>query len=161
MWSFLPLSGEGAAIHGGRFNPRGVPALYLGLTIESAVAEAAQSFPAKLEPLTICLYKVDCEDILDLSEPASREVAEVEEAEVACPWALDIAERRIPRSWLMARRLIAAGSAGILAPSFARHAPQGARNLVLWSWGPDRPHKVSVHDPSGRLPRDQLSWPQS
>jgi RES domain-containing protein len=29
---------------------------------------------------------------------------------------------------------------------------------VLWDWGPDLPHKVTVFDPSGRLPKDQLSW---
>ena len=28
-WSWTPLSGEGARRHGGRFNRRGVPALYL------------------------------------------------------------------------------------------------------------------------------------
>ncbi|MFV0302812.1 MAG: RES family NAD+ phosphorylase [Paracoccus sp. (in: a-proteobacteria)] len=31
-WSFEPLSGEGARRHGGRFNPPGVPALYLSTT---------------------------------------------------------------------------------------------------------------------------------
>ena len=34
MWSFSPLSGAGAAIHGGRFNSKGMPALYLSLSIE-------------------------------------------------------------------------------------------------------------------------------
>ncbi|WP_439546652.1 RES domain-containing protein [Sandarakinorhabdus sp.] len=30
-WSHAPLSGAGAALHGGRFNRPGVPALYLSL----------------------------------------------------------------------------------------------------------------------------------
>jgi RES domain-containing protein len=32
------------------------------------------------------------------------------------------------------------------------------RNLVLWRWGPDLPHKVTVYDPTGKLPKNQLSW---
>ena len=50
-WSFTPLSGEGAAVHGGRFNPRGTPALYLALDPMTAIKEAAQGFARKFEPL--------------------------------------------------------------------------------------------------------------
>jgi RES domain-containing protein len=31
-------------------------------------------------------------------------------------------------------------------------------NLVLWRYGTDLPHKVLIYDPSGRLPKKQLSW---
>jgi RES domain-containing protein len=77
MWAFSPLSGQGAAIHGGRFNPKGMPALYLSLSIDTAVTEAAQGFAGKLEPLTICLYEVDCDGIIDLSTPGARDAAGV------------------------------------------------------------------------------------
>jgi RES domain-containing protein len=30
--------------------------------------------------------------------------------------------------------------------------------VVLWTWGPDLPHNVNVFDPTGRLPKNQLSW---
>ena len=43
-------------------------------------------------------------------------------------------------------------------PWVAPGATPGDQNLVLWKWGKSLPHKVSVHDPSGRLPKDQLSW---
>lgn len=158
MWSFPPLSGVGAAIHGGRFNPKGVPALYLSLTIDGAVTEAAQGFAGKLEPLTICLYSVDCEDIADLSSEESRTKAGVGLPEISCPWALDVAEGRTPASWLVARKLIAGGNHGALVPSFARRARPDMTDLVLWKWGADLPCRVTVHDPSGRLPKDQLSW---
>jgi RES domain-containing protein len=39
-WSHAPLSGQGAAIHGGRFNPRRVPALYLSLDVGTAITES-------------------------------------------------------------------------------------------------------------------------
>jgi RES domain-containing protein len=31
-------------------------------------------------------------------------------------------------------------------------------NMVLWDWGATLPHKVLVFDPSGKLPKNQLSW---
>jgi len=158
MWSFSPLSGEGAAIHGGRFNPRGVPALYLSLTIDTAVAEASQGFAAKLEPLTICLYEVDCENVIDLTSDASRAEADVRSEDMANPWAFARSDGKVPASWKLAKRLIERGAAGIVVPSFARHARADAKNLVLWKWSATRPHKVTVHDPSKRLPSDQLSW---
>lgn len=157
-WSFAPLSGEGAAIHGGRFNAKGTPALYLALTIEGAAIEASQGFPGKLEPLTICLYAVDCAEIVDAATPAGRAAAGIDLDELAAPWALDRAEGRTPRSWSLAARLIAAGACGMLVPSFARGARPDMRNVVLWRWGPGLPCRVTVHDPSGRLPKNSLSW---
>lgn len=158
VWSAKPLSGDGAAIRGARFNPRGLPALYLSLTIEGAVTEAAQGFGNRLQPLTICMYEIDCEDIVDLRSDAGRAVHGVTLGEMACAWALDLCEGREPASWRVAKRLRSEGAAGLLAPSFAHHARPDMMNLVLWRWGRDRPHKVDVHDPSGRLPKDQLSW---
>jgi RES domain-containing protein len=70
---------------------------------------------------------------------------------------LDVIERREPASWPLARRLVAQGIAGILVPSFAPAARQGDENLVLWDWSDRPPHQVKVFDPSGRLPRNQLS----
>jgi RES domain-containing protein len=54
--------------------------------------------------------------------------------------------------------LIANDVAGILAPSFALGARADMTNLVLWRWGPDPPHRVAVHDPRHRLPKEQTSW---
>jgi RES domain-containing protein len=56
------------------------------------------------------------------------------------------------------RRLLAQGCAGALVPSFARGSTADDENLVLWRWGPDLPHRVMVHDPTGKLPKNQLSW---
>jgi len=41
---------------------------------------------------------------------------------------------------------------------FAHGATADDQNLVLWRWGPDPPHKVMVYDPTGKLPKNQLSW---
>lgn len=157
-WSFSPLSGDGAAIHGGRFNPKGTSALYLALAPMTAIKEAAQGLALKIEPLVLCSYEVDCEDVLDLTTPAGRKTAGVGLDDLACGWMLLAHEGRTPPTWAMAKRLIGDHVAGVIAPSFAPGATADDRNLVLWRWGPDRPHRVGVHDPSGRLPKNQLSW---
>lgn len=160
-WSFSPVSGEGAAVHGGRFNPKGVPALYLALTMEGMLLEMGHGFARRFEPLTICSYDIDVEDIVDLRTPADCAKAGIAPEDIKSPWAYDLASGRTPASWRLARRLIDAGAAGALFPSFARGAREGMANLVLWRWGANPPHKVVVHDPAGRLPTDQSSWRKS
>ena len=157
-WSFKPLSGEGAALRGGRFNPKGRAALYLSLDLMTAIKEANQGFAFKVEPCVLCSYEVDCEDIADLTSEAERAAHGIDAADMACAWFSDLAAGREPPSWGIARRLMADGCAGILVPSFAPGAGDADRNLVLWTWSERLPHRVSVFDPSGRLPKNQLSW---
>jgi RES domain-containing protein len=151
-WAFGPASGAGAAIHGGRFNPKGVPALYLGLTIESAFGEITQGLAEKFKPCVIVCYDADCEDIADLRTEAGRAEQDVSLDEMACGWFSLIAEGREPPSWAMSRRLMRRGVAGIVVPSFAAAAdPERHQNLVLWKWGPELPHQIVAYDPEGRL----------
>jgi RES domain-containing protein len=157
-WSFSPLSGDGARLKGGRFNPVGTPALYLATTLTGMFAEMGHGFARRFEPLTVCCYDVEVDDVLDLTDESERARLGLTIEDLGCAWALDVAEGREPASWRIARRLIADGVHGILVPSFANGAPEGASNLVLWRWGPGPPHKVEVYDPSRRLPADQLSW---
>lgn len=158
QWAFKPTSGEGAAIRGARFNPKGVPTLYLGLTIMTAVKEANQGFAHRIDPCVLCSYEIDCEDVANLTMEQGRKEFSVGFDEMACAWATSLAEGDRPVSWSVHDRLRTQGIVGILVPSFAPGAEIEDRNLVLWEWGPDLPHKVTVIDPSGRLPKDQLSW---
>lgn len=157
-WAWTPLSGEGAAAKGGRFNSIGVPALYLALTVEGMFLEMGHGFAHRFEPLTICSYNLDVDDLVDLRAETDRAAAGVEWADMGCAWAYELAAGRRPKSWDIADKLIAAGASGILAPSFAVGARADMANIVLWDWGPYPPHKIEVHDPSGRLPKNQLSW---
>ncbi|WP_420960178.1 RES family NAD+ phosphorylase [Brucella sp. IR073] len=157
-WAFKPISGDGAAIRGARFNPRGVPALYLSLSIMTAIKEANQGFAHRIDPCVLCSYYVDCADVADLTTEKGRTAHSVLLEEMACAWANALAEGERPASWSVYDRLKARDIAGILVPSFAPGAETGDKNLVLWAWSPDLPHKVSVFDPSGKLPKDQLSW---
>ena len=154
-WSWSPLSGEGARINGGRFNPKGVAALYLSLDWGTAVIEANQGFSFRFPPLTIVAYDVDCSNIADLSRAKGLKGHRVRRAQLGCAWKL-LAEtgKEVP-SWTLAERLRTKGHAGIIVPSFAPGAGATARN---WCWGDTLPYKVTIFDPQRRLPRDDSSW---
>lgn len=157
-WAFRPISGEGAAVRGARFNPKGIPALYLALSIMTAVKEANQGLAHRIDPCVLCAYEVDCTDIADLRMEEGRKAFSVSFETMACAWASALSLGQRPASWSIHERLRSRGIAGILVPSFAPGAESEDANLVLWDWGPDLPHKIAVLDPSGRLPKDQLSW---
>lgn len=154
------MSGKGAALSGGRFNRKGEATLYLALDAMTALIELTQGFSHRLLPMTMCEYDVDCGDIADLRDAAGRTRHGVERSDLACGWLTHQLGGSIAPSWRVADRLRAAGYRGILVPSFASGAGEANHNLVLWHWGPDLPHQVTVYDPSGRLPKNQLSWPQ-
>lgn len=157
-WAWSPTSGEGAAANGGRFNPVGTPALYLSLTLEGLFVEMGHGFGHRFDPLTVCTYDVDVEDIIDLRTDDARKAAGVSASDLSCAWAYERALGRTPPSWKVATRLIGKGAAGALVPSYARGATPDMSNLVLWRWGDALPHRVRVHDPHARLPKDQSSW---
>ena len=157
-WAWSPESGEGAALHGGRFNRIGQPALYTSLRLETAWLEAQQGFAYKAQPMTLCAYRVDCADVLDLRDAAVLAEQGIAPADLACAWA-DLADRGLPvPSWAVAARLQAAGIAAIIVPSFAHGAGPADANCVFWRWGRTAPHRVEVIDDHARLPRDDGSW---
>ena len=157
-WSFSPTSGEGAKLHGGRFNPKGTPALYLSFTAPTALAEYNQGFPHRPQPSTLCAYEIDCEDILNLIDGDQRKIALISLSEIACAWELMVTKKQKPPTWEMAERLIGSGFAGIIVPSYAKNAPSGGMNIVLWDWQDALPHQVKLIDDDNRLPKNQDSW---
>jgi RES domain-containing protein len=152
------LSGDGAAIRGARFNPQSASALYLALDPMTAIKEANQGFANKIEPCVICTYEIDCDDLVDLTTEEGRFEVGASLEILGAAWFSFLADRKEPPQWGLVRRLRGAGAAGALVPSFVVGARASDRNLVLWDWGPSSPHKVLVFDPSGKLPKNQLSW---
>lgn len=157
-WSWTPLSGAGAALKGRRFNWPGLETLYLSLSYATVFREVSAGFAHRLTPYVLCSYDVDCEDIADLRTDAGRAALGVALENLACAWGDALIAGREPASWGVVRRLLADGHAGMLVPSFANGAADDDHNLVLWRWGPDLPYKVDVYDPTGKLPKNQLSW---
>ncbi len=67
IWARTPLSGEGAARFGGRFNPKGTPALYTSLLPETAMREANQV--GAFQPITLVAYHAEVTRIFDATDP--------------------------------------------------------------------------------------------
>ncbi len=124
----------------------------------TAWLEAQQAFPFKAQPMTLCAYDTDCDDVLDLTDPAIRDAHHVAWADLACAWEDVVSRGETPPSWRMAQRLSSSGVAGVMVPSFAAGATAEDRNLVLWNWSGDLPHRLIVIDDEHRLPRDDRSW---
>ena len=151
QWSWTPLSGEGARRHGGRFNQRGIPAIYTSLTPMTAIREA---HGRSMQPITLCAYEVDAEPVFDTRDNSQRVALKVSDSKLACPaWEAEMLEGRVPASQALADRLIEAGYVGMLVRSFAAGTGVDEFNLVLWSWGNRRPSRVTLIDDEGRLSR--------
>jgi RES domain-containing protein len=135
-----PLSGRGAELYGGRFNPKGVPALYASLSVMTALREANQV--GNLQPI------FDCRD-----EPALEAEGMDAAALANGTWRDQMKASGEARTQAFARRLIASGYQGLLVRSFARGATGDDLNLVLWKWGNAAPARLILIDDENRLSR--------
>lgn len=136
VWVGDPLSGEGARRYGGRFNPRGLAALYCTLDPVTAVREVSQ-IGQPLQPTILVSFQADIDPVFDATDPAALAgQGATPEMLAANDWRIHMAEGREAPTQSLARRLHDAGFAGMLAPSYARLAPPQARNLILWRWSP-------------------------
>ena len=150
-WSWTPVSGEGARRHGGRFNRRGVPALYTSLSPLTAIREA-QPLGRPMQPLTLCAYAVDAEPVFDSQDEERRQELGVKDTDLACPtWEAEMLAGELSASQALADRLTAAGYAGMRVRSFAAGSDPDDLNLVMWTWSPERPNRVVLIDDEGRL----------
>lgn len=131
-WSWPPTSGEGARLHGGRFNRVGRAALYTSSSPITALREAT-GLRYPMQPTLLCAYEVDAEPVFDALDAADLSAQAVAEVELRCPgWEEDTLDGRISDSQSLADRLIAAGYVGMRVPSFAPGAAPGART---WCFG--------------------------
>lgn len=136
VWAGDPLSGEGARRFGGRFNPKGMPAIYCTLDPVTAIREVSQ-IGQPLQPTILVSFQADISPVLDATDPGRLAEYGMVPADIAADdWRVHMAAGNEAPTQNLARRLIADGFFGLIAPSHARMAPPEARNLILWSWQP-------------------------
>jgi RES domain-containing protein len=153
-WAHDPLSGLGAARFGGRFNPKGIPALYLSESIDTAFAEYQQDLLVR--PGTFCAYQLDVLGIVDLCDVQVCKAISLDSTTLLSPWKeMLLVEKRSPPTWELSLQLLNQGFAGVRVPS--AQMKEGV-NIVLWRWNDDPSRRVEVLDPKGELPHDQKSW---
>lgn len=145
-----PLSGTGARRHGGRFNPKGMPALYTSQSVMTAVREANQI--GTLQPITLVACEADAGPIFDATDLAALEAESVTAADLAADdWRLRMLRDGTSPTQRLAARLKGAGYAGLRVRSFAKGAGPQDLNLVLWVWGAEPPTRLRLVDDEGRL----------
>ncbi|WP_054313299.1 RES family NAD+ phosphorylase [Mesorhizobium sp. 1M-11] len=147
-----PLSGRGAEFYGGRFNPKGVPALYASLSVMTALREANQV--GNLQPTTLVSYDAEIESVFDSRDEAALLAEGMDAAALADgTWRDKMKATGEARTQAFARRLIAGGYHGLLVRSFAPGATADDLNLVLWRWSDAAPARVTLIDDENRLSR--------
>lgn len=145
-----PLSGRGAALHGGRFNTRGTPALYTSLSVMTALREANQV--GSLQPTTLVSYDADIERVFDTRDIRALSAEGLDQAALADQtWRDQMKATGEARTQTFSRELSARGYNGLLVRSFASGASTHDLNLVLWRWGSSTPARLRLVDDEDRL----------
>ena len=152
VWASKPLSGDGAARFGGRFNSVGTPALYCSLSPLTALREANQV--GDLQPTVLVAYNAQIESIFDgRSVRALADFGMTPEFLGDPAWRDEVTASGEARTQTFAESLIGRGYNGLLVPSFARGAGADDLNLVLWRWGAQPPSQLDLIDDENRLLR--------
>lgn len=151
-WSWLPLSGEGAARFGGRWNPVGAKAIYAARELSTAWAEYNQGFVQ--HPALIARLELAGARLVDLTDESALARLGVEDAIHRCEWRAALDAGDVPATHVLRERLMDDGFDGVVYPSFMS---PGGTCVALWRWnGPGEPVLRAV-DPEGRLPKSPAS----
>lgn len=150
IYARRPLSGRGAELYGGRFNPKGTPALYASLTVMTALREANQA--GSFQPTTLVSYDAEIEKVFDCRDGTALQAEGMDEAAIGDgTWRDQMKATGEARTQAFARRLIAKDFCGMLVRSFAPGASETDLNLVLWRWGDAPPSRLILIDDENRL----------
>lgn len=152
IYGRAPLSARGAELYGGRFNHKGVPALYTSVSVMTALREANQV--GNLQPTTLVSYDADIERVFDSRDEVALAVEGMDAAALAdMTWRDQMKANEEARTQAFARRLIAAGHHALLVRSFVPGATADDLNVVLWKWGATAPSRLILIDDENRLSR--------
>jgi len=146
-----PLSGRGAGLYGGRFNPKGTATLYTALDPATALREANQV--GDLQPTTLVAYRADLGPIFDTRDTdALAPYGMTAQGLADTGWRSAMLDGHLVPTQGFAVALIAEGFAGLLVRSFAHGTSEANLNLVLWRWAGEN-NRLDVIDDENRLGR--------
>lgn len=152
IYALEPLSGKGAELYGGRFSPKGLPALYVSLTVMTALRETNQA--GSFQPTTLVSYDAEIDGVFDSRDEAALRADGMDAAALAdSTWRDQMKASGEARTQAFARRLIAKGHRALLVRSFAPGAGGADLSLVLWRWGAAPPARLTLIDDENRLSR--------
>ncbi|TCV45410.1 RES domain-containing protein [Agrobacterium tumefaciens] len=147
-----PLSGRGVELYGGRFSPKGMPALYTSVTIITALKEANQA--GSLQPTTLVSCDADITPLFDTRDGALLHDHGIEAQNLGTPtWRDDMNVFGEAPTQGLARVLKNEGFCGLVVRSFAPGATDTDLNVVLWTWGDTLPHQLILINDEQRLSR--------
>lgn len=152
-WAHEPLSGEGAARFGGRWNPVGAPTIYAARELSTAWSEYNQGFvqhPALIAQLS--LTDALLADITEGSGLSSRELREIVRD---TQWRADMDQGKRPSTHILREVFLDDGYDGVIYPSIMS---PGGSCVALWRWNAAGAPRLDVVDPEGRLPKGPASW---
>ena len=147
VYAAAPLSGRGAELFGGRFNPKGMPALYTALSPELAIRESNQV--GNLQPTTLVAYRAKISGLFDARDESElRRQSKSLEAIARSDWRLTAPNSAGQQ---LARDLSDTGFPGLIAYSYSKGAKTTDFNIVLWRWGKGAGPELTVIDDEDRL----------
>ncbi|WP_395831541.1 RES family NAD+ phosphorylase [Elstera sp.] len=147
-----PLSGRGAELYGGRFNAKGMAALYLSISIMTAIREANQA--GSLQPTTLVSYDADIDHVFDCRDEAALHAEGMSPTALAdTGWRDAMKAQGEAPTQSFARRLKASGWNGMMVRSFAPGTTLDDLNLVLWVWHASETARLTLIDDEKRLSR--------
>jgi RES domain-containing protein len=152
-WAHAPLSGEGAASFGGRWNAVGEPCLYAACEMSTAWAEYNQGFVQ--HPAMVVQLVLQDARLADLTDGHMLARLGVTPDINRTQWRAELDDGLVPQTHRLAATLQRQGYDGVIYPSFMS---PGGRCVALWRWNDEGAPLLSVNDPEMRLPRGPASW---
>ena len=156
------LSGQGASINGGRWNPVGTQAIYASLSPVTATHESYAGFnrygfqDREIKTRAFVGINVDIQLAIDLTDKSILRALKVSMRQLlAEDWQANQNAGRTSKSQMFGAAAKTAGLEGLLVPS-AKH-PTG-KNLVVFPDNLKNKSSISVMDPTD-LPPHPKHWP--